>query len=399
MIVQRFFHWFGRFSKRTIIAIFIIALLLLILRLYLPILVRDYVNRVLSDMPDYRGHVEEVDLHLWRGAYAIVNLKLEKKNGKVFVPFLKIPKTNFSVEWRALFHGSLVGEVTFLHPEINFVDGPTDSRKQLGISKSWGDRLEELYPLKINRFDIVDGVLTFRNPSSNPPVDLRVTELNVQGKNLSNAVASKDKLDASVEITGHPLKNGRWKAHLQINPTASKPTFILETEITRIEIPELNDFLKAYGGFDAEKGSFEVYAEASAKNGSISGYMKPIIEDLVIFRLDEHFDNPLQFVWEAIVAAGSFIFTNLPADKVATKIPFSGSLDNPDPDYWALFLGLLKNAYIEQIEPKLDGLPEIKVKPKDEDEKKDKSQDNDSEPSGKSVKPEPPAHPTAIPKR
>lgn len=371
----------------------ILAVLLIALRLYLPILVRDYVNRVLSEMPDYRGHVTEVDLHLWRGAYGIADLKLEKKNGKIFVPFLQVPKIDFTVEWRAILNGRLVGEVTFIRPEINFVDGPTEASSQLGIDKSWGQKLKDLYPLDINRFEIIDGVLTFRNPHSTPKVDLRVHDLDVLGKNLTNAASSGENLNATVDITGRPLKDGRLKAALKINPTAKKPTFDLDTEITRIEIPELNDFLKAYGGFDAEKGSFQIYAEATAKNGRISGYFKPIIEDLVIFRLNENFENPLQFVWEAIVAAGSFLFTNLPNDKVATKVPFSGSIDNPDPDYWALFLGLLKNAYIEQIEPKLDGAPEIKMKPV--------TLEKTAQPEAptKPVKPETPAKPSAIPTR
>jgi len=39
----------------------------LALRLALPDLVRSYVDRTLSKIPDYRGEVGDIDIHLWRG--------------------------------------------------------------------------------------------------------------------------------------------------------------------------------------------------------------------------------------------------------------------------------------------------------------------------------------------
>lgn len=44
-----------------------LLLLLLALHLALPYLVRDYLNGKLADMGDYRGHIADVDLALWRG--------------------------------------------------------------------------------------------------------------------------------------------------------------------------------------------------------------------------------------------------------------------------------------------------------------------------------------------
>lgn len=79
------------------------ALLLLLLALHLalhlalPYLVRDYLNGKLADMGDYRGHIADVDLALWRGAYRIDGLSIVKDNGKVPVPFLDAPSIDLSV--------------------------------------------------------------------------------------------------------------------------------------------------------------------------------------------------------------------------------------------------------------------------------------------------------------
>ena len=45
----------------------------------LPSIVKNYVNKELNDLPGYSGSVEDIDIHLLRGAYAIDGLVLKKK--------------------------------------------------------------------------------------------------------------------------------------------------------------------------------------------------------------------------------------------------------------------------------------------------------------------------------
>jgi hypothetical protein len=49
----------------------IIVAAVLLVHVMLAIWVRDYVNRKLSELPDYRAHVYAVTLQLWRGAYSV----------------------------------------------------------------------------------------------------------------------------------------------------------------------------------------------------------------------------------------------------------------------------------------------------------------------------------------
>ncbi len=76
-------HWY---RWPFYVALFLL-IALVIVRALLPFWVRDYVNRKLSEMPDYRGHVSAVTLHLWRGAYQIHNVNIQKTTGHVPVPF------------------------------------------------------------------------------------------------------------------------------------------------------------------------------------------------------------------------------------------------------------------------------------------------------------------------
>ena len=79
------------YRSKFLWVVIVIAVLLVAVRLMLPFWVRDYVNKKLSELDDYRGHVESVHLALWRGAYQIRTVKVVKTSGDVPVPFFPRP--------------------------------------------------------------------------------------------------------------------------------------------------------------------------------------------------------------------------------------------------------------------------------------------------------------------
>src|SRR5580693_5126306 len=95
-----------------------VILVLIVVRLCLPFFVLKFVNNKLSSMPDYKGHVETITMSLWRGAYQIQGITLNKVTGEVPVPFFSAQTIDFSVERRALFHGSIVAKIIFTHPVV-----------------------------------------------------------------------------------------------------------------------------------------------------------------------------------------------------------------------------------------------------------------------------------------
>ncbi|HAJ81870.1 MAG TPA: hypothetical protein DCO64_05460, partial [Zunongwangia profunda] len=66
-------------KKKRYIAPVIILGALIVFRLFLPLIVKNYVNKTLNNIPGYHGHVEDIDIALWRGAYTIDSLVLIKE--------------------------------------------------------------------------------------------------------------------------------------------------------------------------------------------------------------------------------------------------------------------------------------------------------------------------------
>ncbi len=112
---------------------------------------------------------------------------------------------------------------------------------------------------------------------------------------------------------------------------------------------------KTSGGVDASQGTFSVFPEMQVEHGKIQGYIKPILKHLEIARWKEAKENPLKVLWETIVAGVAEILKNQPKDQIATRIPLSGDIGNPDAGFFATIGNLLRNAYIQALFPNLEG--------------------------------------------
>ncbi|MBA3830314.1 MAG: DUF748 domain-containing protein [Chthoniobacterales bacterium] len=327
-----------------------LAVALVVIRMLLPFWVRDYVNKRLSELKDYRGHVEEVDLSLWRGAYKIRNVKVVKTSGDVPVPFFSAPLIDLSVEWEALFNRAFVGEICFQHPVINFVKAPSKAGSQAPLDEPWTLKIKQLFPLKINRAVVHDGEIHYRDFHASPKVDVVIDEVRMLATNLTNSKKLSKTLHASVTMEGRPLRAGDLRMKLDLNPYATKPTFNLETEIKELPLVKLNDFAKAYAAITFEKGTLRLATEFNARKGDFDGYVEPVFEHMSIFSPKHDSDNPISFVWQAIVGGLTQLIRNHPTDRFGTRVPVHGSFDNPEPAILTTVVNVFRNAIIKAFE-------------------------------------------------
>ncbi len=342
-------------SKKTAVILGVIGLLTGA-RLALPYVVRHYLNKTLqNDIEGYTGSVHDVDIHLIRGAYSLDSLKILKKNGKVPVPFIAVRTIDFSVEWQALFDGSVVGEITVMQPQLNFVDGPSEAQTQTGEEGNWRETVAKLFPLRINRLSIADGEVHFQNLHAKPKVDIYLNDFDLVARNLTNSEEISKTLVASINGTSKIMKDGKMELRLDTNPLAEHPPFNLDLSVEGVDLVRLNDFFRSYAKIDMEKGTFSLYSEVAGENGKFNGYVKPVFKDAKVLDLKEDADKPFRILCEAGIGLVNTIFKNYREKQVATKIPISGDLSNPDVDTWTAVIKVLENAFVQAINPDLDG--------------------------------------------
>ncbi len=341
--------------RKLLVTLASFAVLLVAVRMALPSFVQRYVNGKLDEIPDYDGHVGDIDLHLLRGAYVIKNVDLVKVAGRVEVPFFSAERADLSVQWGALLDGKLVGKISLTRPKLNFVSGPSPQQSQESVDSSWQDKVQALFPLRINSFEVSDGQIHYRDFHSDPKVDIFVDSLYVEAKNLTNSKDVSDTLFAVVEARGVAMKMAPVTMHLEIDPFAEQPTFELKASLRRLALPSLNDFIRAYGDFDFEKGTLSLDTELAAAGGGIKGYVKPLLNDVKIVDWKEDAVKPLKALWETAVGAVGALFTNPQKDRIGTEIPIEGKIEHPGTNIFAIIGGLLKNAFIRALTPGLEG--------------------------------------------
>ena len=347
-----------KWSRRRKVWVIVLGSLLVILiglRIALPYILLRFVNKELQTIPGYTGHVDDIDVALIRGAYTIKTINLDKTGGKIPVPFFSAEKIDLSVEWAAIFHRRLVGKIVVMHPIINFAKGPTEATSQTEIkTQSWTKVVGDLMPLKINRFEIFNGEVHYRDFYSEPKVNIYATDIHILAENLSNAKRQPEELPSTVEATAAGVYGGHANLHMKLNALDSVPTFDVKAELVDMDITKLNDFLSAYGKFDVRKGTISIYTEAAAKNGKIKGYTKPIIKDLRVVNWEKDKPHPLKLAWEALIGAVNWVVKNKGKDQLATRVDFEGDLKSPDISTWYIIGQMLRNGFIQALYPSLE---------------------------------------------
>ncbi|WP_150303772.1 AsmA family protein [Pseudomonas saliphila] len=342
-----------------LIVLVIIALSLVALRVALPDIVRDTLNDKMANMgEDYRGEVEDVELAIWRGAATLQNVSVHKIQDNEQVPFFKVPQADLSLRWAPLIKEQILAiSIHLIEPELNFVDGP-EGQDQYGDEVDWRDTVKELLQVEIDEFHYDNGRVHFRNFTSDPPVNVYATNVNVMVYNLTNAEDKDGSRDARLEGTADFLDHAPLEAQANFDPLLRFENFDARMRLEGLDLTRLNDFAAAYGNFDFEAGNGEVLMEIEAEESQLSGYIKPLMRDVEIFDFEQDVANEdkgfFRGIWEALVHGGEEILSNPSADQFATRIELQGSLDDPDVSALQAFFAILQNAFVEAFSPQFE---------------------------------------------
>lgn len=359
----------SRFGKRTLIVIVVLGLALVGARLYLPYFLRDYVNDTLHAMKDYDGHVERVHVALWRGAYALQDVIIVKRNAGRNEPFCAVERLQLAIQWRALLNGSIVGKAEFIRPRLNLVQGESGAETQLGTDQNWAKSLEDLFPFTFNEVAVRDGTVKFRAPGIERRDAVVLHDVDAIVTNLTNVLDRNNEAFATFALHGKLLGDAPLQITGRMNPYAPSPTFEIDLQLEQVQLKQLNPWLEVYAKVNADNGSFSLYSSSAAADRKFKGYVKPVLKDVEIVSIQSEQFNPLQKLWAALVDLVATIFKNQPHDQLATKIPFSGSIDDPKAGIFASIVNVLRNAFVSAFTSSIDQRIELRDVAKPDDGK------------------------------
>ena len=346
----------GLKKKRYIIPVTLI-LILIALSLYLPVIVKDNVNKVLAEIPGYYGQVEDIDISLIRGAYVINGMYLNKINAKTQIPFLKFPKTDISIEWKSLFSGHIVSEIIMSNPEIIYVQEDQSIAATEPDVDDWTKALTDLVPIDINHLTINNGKLAYVELNTDPNIDLQFNTLYLKADNLRNVKENERVLPSPITATAISIGGGEVKLNGNVNIVKEIPDMDVSFSLENADVKALNPFTRHYSGIDFEEGQFGLYSEIAIADGYFKGYMKPLLKNSKLIGKD---DGVLGVIWEGFVGFFKFVLKNQNTDTIATKIPMEGDLNNIKSGILPTIGGIFKNAWISAFKGEIDDEIEYK---------------------------------------
>ncbi|HEY4221755.1 MAG TPA: DUF748 domain-containing protein [Myxococcota bacterium] len=347
MAVQR--HGRAFYVVSAIVAVLVVALV--VLRLALPSIILRVANHTLATMKGASAHIDDVDIALIRGAYVVKGLRVTMRDAKKGQPpLLHVDEADISIDWRALFDRSLVCQIVVRGATVRVISTKKQT-KTVPIGELQ-QKIKQLAPFDINRVRATNVTVAYLDDSGDRPAQVEIDNIALVATNLTNSKKLSKAKVATVDVSGGVYNHGEIKVHADVDPFARLPTFSVAAEARHIPLTKLNELTREKLKIHFAKGSLSVFIEAELKDGAYHGYVKPLIHNM---QLVNGKDPPLNQIVEGVATALSKLVENLPKKQIASKIPFSGTLENPNVDIVTTVAQLLRNAFVQALKPMIDG--------------------------------------------
>jgi hypothetical protein len=183
-----------------------------------------------------------------------------------------------------------------------------------------------------------------------------VEDLRVVATGLRNRPAETgEEFPAEIMIDGQTLGGGLLTIDLRADPLAPQPHFHLSAKVDNVNVPDLNEFLRAFANVDVSRGTFQLAAEMAGKDGGFQGYVKPFFEDLDFTDIEEQDKGVLTRIWERVVQGLAWLVKNKERDQLATRIPFQGRFGDPEVGLFATIANLFRHGFVRAFNPTVEG--------------------------------------------
>lgn len=349
-----------RRRDKVLIAVGVVLTIVIIARAALPVWMENFMNEQLATLEGYDGHVEDVDFALWRGGFGVDDLRIVRTTADHETPFFDAERIDVTLEWKSLMKGRIAAEGRAVRPVLNLVQAETKEDSQMGTETKWPSGLADMYPFEINTFRVIDGTISFRAPGIQTKDALTASHVNAVVSNLRNVNEENKEAFARFETSGQVLGEAPMKISGSLDPLAKQPTFDLNMALEQVQLTELNPWLREFIKADAQAGTFQLYMELAAADGAFKGYAKPLMQNVDMYGSQEKNDPLLRKIWEGIVEFAANVVENDEEDQVGARIPFSGTITNPQTSIWATIASVLRNAFVSAFARSLEGTISIR---------------------------------------
>jgi hypothetical protein len=346
--------WFKK--KKITIPLGIFVLLLAVRMVMVPVAQKELNKFLATFSPTLYFHMDDLNIHIIRGAYSFNGIVGKVKGQQQ--EFLKIKKVDVSIAWREIFKGKIVTDIAVSGIDFSYTGELKNAIAKMPKKESQADTAKEkLFPVKIERLDIKDSVVTLDDyPSLEEHKKLQISK--IEGR-LTNLTPEKKFPLSFFNLRASVLGNSVVKTTGHLNTLAKPMQWDVDGEMQGFELTTANAFLKRKLPLTFTQGKLDLYAEAESKNGNIQGYVKPFMKNIDVIKTKENFKGPKHWFIEILTALGNLVLRASDTKSVATRIPFSMDKAGMHVDSGEALTKALQHGFEEKLKPGIEDKYEL----------------------------------------
>jgi hypothetical protein len=346
-----------RWYRNPIFWIAFVVAIGVVIRLVLDPIATHFTRKALAESPDYRGTFERVHVSILPPGYEIHRLVLRERDAPAArEPFVRVESARGQVDWHELLHGRLAARLRVDDPKISIVKTAPSEKKPPARPPSPRRELQKQRALRIERIEVRGGEVNYRDLTEKGHPDLWLHDFEVAVENLATRPALSHGRPVTVSATGMVGRSGHLTAFLTANPWAEGLTFAGRVELRDLPTAELYAFVEPKTGVQVPQGTIDLFVEFEARDGEITGGVKPVLKNVKVRPADDDLGDRLK-AWAADKTLKIFSDRVPDRNAVATVVPIKGRITDPDIQIMPAVLGIVRNAFVEGVRSGFAHLP------------------------------------------
>jgi hypothetical protein len=354
---------------RLAIWIAAVALVLVVARLALDPIATWRTRAALSGLEGMRATFQDVEVGVVGLSYTIRGLRIEKvAAGGAALPFFQADRLHLALNWRELLRGHVVARVDLDAPRLNVIQkkasGQPETAQQIQETPKVGRKLRDLAPFLVDRAQVKDGQVLVVDASKPERPTVRIHGIELTLENFATRPALSRGEPTVLAMRGTLQQSGRVSLFATADPLAKHVTFAGQGRIEGLRLAELSDVVGAHSDVTTEKGVMDMSVRFRADDGRITGGVRPIVRGA---STKPSKGKGLRGQLESALADAALkLFKDdvQGREAVATTIPISGTVTDPQAQAVPTIIGVLRNAFVRGLADSMSGLPPPKAKEK-----------------------------------
>jgi hypothetical protein len=351
----------GRWARWIVGILAGLVFLAVVIRLVLDPIAAHYTRQALAESKDVRGDFSGVHVTVLPPGYEIRKLKLVTRRDPDWrLPLFYAARVRVVLNLGRLLHRQLVAWVRVDRAKVT-VNAPPHQVKNEVAQKApelpdLSAELQRVVPVRVDRIVVRKSEVVYRDPSSAEKREVWLHDIDGAVENVSTRRSLARGRPTTLSASATVGRSGHLTLFVSADPFARQLDFTGNLAVRGLRVAELYGFIEPATELQTPEGTLDVYAEWKARDGAISGGVKPVLKGVTIKPAKGGLGNRLK-AWFA--DKGLHIFSNRASGRseAATVVPIEGRLDRPDLQLWPTVFGVVRNAFVEGVTSGFSNLP------------------------------------------